>query len=144
MNEKIITLPNKKSLVLSHAGLAAYIAAGRNKQATSRTLELNTYAEWRDDGDIAVRFYHTDVITYHADGSFTLHTGGWHTQTTAIRLDTYNPAGLRFGFSKRVLYVHDTSIPYEERGKPMRFYEGMRYVPAENGHYRLEDATVAV
>lgn len=137
-SEKTITLPNTKSLVLSHAGLAAYIAAGRNKQATSRTLELNTYAEWRDNGDIAVRFYDTDVITYHADGSFTLNTGGWHTQTTAIRLDTYNPAGLRFGFQNRIMYVWDTNEIYEVRQR-VAFFEGMHYVPCENGRYRLDN-----
>lgn len=147
MNEKIITLSNGKSLVLSYAGLAAYIAGARKKGAIERTLELNTvavYTNWCGEGDIVIRFYYTDIIIYHADGSFTLNTGGWHTQTTVARLNTYNPAGLCFGVSKRVLYVYDHAIPYGQRGKPVRFYEGMRYVPSESGRYVLEDATATV
>jgi hypothetical protein len=39
-----------------------------------------------------VAYHSTDVVTIHPDGTFTLDTGGWDTQTTKERMTTYSPA----------------------------------------------------
>lgn len=59
----------------------------------SRKVANNTYLERRGD-DIAVRLHATDVVTFHADGTATLNTGGWFTVTTKARINDYLPGGI--------------------------------------------------
>lgn len=54
-----------------------------------RKIQNNTWLERRPNGDIAVRFHETDVVTYHSDGMVTLDTGGWYSVTTRERIETY-------------------------------------------------------
>lgn len=42
----------------------------------------DTYAIW---------FHNTAVVLIHADGTYTLQTGGWRTNTTKSRLNEYSP-----------------------------------------------------
>ena len=59
----------------------------------SRKVANNTYLQRRGD-DIAVRLHNTDVVTFHADGTATLSTGGWFTVTTKARINDYLPGGI--------------------------------------------------
>lgn len=56
-------------------------------------LGNNTYLV-RDDDDLSVRLHETNVVTYHADGSITLRTGGWFSRTTKDRMNTHLPSDL--------------------------------------------------
>jgi hypothetical protein len=56
-----------------------------------RLLQNNTYLVQRGE-DYAVRLHNTDVVTIHADGTYTLNTGGWETVTTKDRINGYGPA----------------------------------------------------
>ena len=56
-----------------------------------RKIANNTWLERRDDETIAVRLHQTDVVTYRADGSITLDTGGWFTVTTKDRMNRFTP-----------------------------------------------------
>ena len=60
----------------------------------SRKVANNTYLERRPGGDIAVRLHATDVVTFHADGTATLDSGGWLTVTTKARINDYLPGGI--------------------------------------------------
>jgi hypothetical protein len=60
----------------------------------SRKVANNTYLH-RVGDDIAVRLHDTDVVTFHADGTATLNTGGWFTMTTKERINRYLPGGIR-------------------------------------------------
>lgn len=79
---------------------------GRNKDR--KKLANNTYLVRRDNGDFAVKLHDTDVVTYHADGTITLSTGGWQTVTTKARINEYSHAGI----SQRqgVWYMSDGSL----------------------------------
>lgn len=61
----------------------------------SRKLANNTYAirfvSLPFDGAIAIRFHHTDILTFRPDGSVMINTGGWETVTTKERLNRYLP-----------------------------------------------------
>lgn len=59
-----------------------------------RKIANNTWLERRDDETIAVRLHQTDVVTYRADGSITLDTGGWFTVTTKDRMNRFTPFGV--------------------------------------------------
>jgi hypothetical protein len=45
-----------------------------------------------ENGDIAIRYHRTDVVTYHADGTTTLNSGGYLTHTTKERINEYSSA----------------------------------------------------
>lgn len=55
--------------------------------------------------DIGIRLHDTLVVVYHKDGSITVNTGGWHTVTTADRLERFGPSILRFNLRKGKIYV---------------------------------------
>jgi hypothetical protein len=42
-------------------------------------------------GPIAVRYWHTDIVVAHVDGTVTLNTDGWRTMTTKERMNDYLP-----------------------------------------------------
>jgi hypothetical protein len=102
---------------------AAHILAG-GRDKSERTIANNTKLVRRGN-DIAVRLHRTDVVTFHRDGTVTFNTGGWNTVTTRDRLNTYAPAGIRFGQKKGTLYA------YVGGGwdNPVPFRDGMRYDP---------------
>ena len=86
--------------------------------AQSRKVANNTYLERRGD-DIAVRLHATDVVTFHADGTVTLDSGGWLTVTTKARMNEWLPGGVYVGSIKGrwfLLYhggTHD-AVPYAD------------------------------
>lgn len=65
---------------------------GRN--ANRRKLNPHTYAERRDNGAIAVKFWETDILLWRPDGSCVVNTGGFHTVTTKDRLNQFLPLGV--------------------------------------------------
>ena len=61
---------------------------------SERKLAHNTTIR-RQGGDIIVRYYETDIVTYHPDGRITLRDGGYSTATTIKRLHAMTPSGVR-------------------------------------------------
>lgn len=59
----------------------------------SRMAARNTLDYTMPDGERRIRLHGTDVVTFHADGGFTLDTGGWNTMTTRDRMNGWLPAG---------------------------------------------------
>lgn len=93
-------------------------------RGTATTLEVRPFPE----GDaVAVRYHETDIVTYHADGSVTLASGGWNTATTARKLDEYSPWSV--GSTDRTWYVHAYDRASGERVDVV-FADGMRLVDA--------------
>jgi len=54
---------------------------------SSRTIANNTTLVDLGDGSIGLRLHSTIVVTFNADGSIVLRTGGYHTTTTKDRLN---------------------------------------------------------
>jgi hypothetical protein len=80
----------------------------------NRKLGNNTYLSRLDDATLAVRLHATDVVLIHADGTYTLNSGGWRTVTTKERLNNYSPA--RVSQKKNVWYVHHSTgtVAYQD------------------------------
>lgn len=95
---------------------------GRNKNR--RKVGNNTYANRRENGDIAITLHDTDVVTYHSDGTYTLNSGGWLTVTTKDRLNSYSP-----------FVVHSikgrwqVNLSADHLAGEVPFYDGMRLDP---------------
>jgi hypothetical protein len=93
----------------------------------AKKLAHNTTAERRPlpDGDaIAVRLHSTDVVTFHADNTITLNSGGWRTVTTKDRINAVLPAPLK-------VYSSDGVWTLQRMGNApavvSEFYDGMRF-----------------
>ncbi len=84
------------------------------KGRASRTIANNTFLA-RDGEDIALYLHRTPVVTFKADGSIVLNTGGWHTVTTKDRLNRVARAhGWNLYADKRVWYVaHRSGAKFE-------------------------------
>jgi len=60
----------------------------------SKKLGRNTYLHRHALGiDICVKLHGTDVLTFKPDGSVVYNTGGWHTNTTKDRMNSYGAGG---------------------------------------------------
>lgn len=90
-------------MTLTHAQAKDLIRRGRNG---SRRLGNNTYLYPVGADDYAVRFHATNVVTIHADGTYTLNTGGWDTVTTSQRINDYGPARVSSQNGERFIW-HD-------------------------------------
>lgn len=93
----------------------------------SRKVANNTYLERRGN-DIAVRLHATDVVTFHADGTATLDSGGWLTVTTKARMNEYLPGGISLGSVKGRWYFMYPG-----------HYEGDSYVRSERPNVPYAD-----
>jgi hypothetical protein len=76
--------------MMTHAQARHIFSTARNPEA-GKPLENNTRLHKRGN-DYAVRLHSTDVVTIHANGTYTLNTGGWHTATPKARINDYSPA----------------------------------------------------
>jgi hypothetical protein len=62
------------------------------KSRASKKIANNTCLVRLEDGTIAVRLHSTDVVVLHADGAYTLQSGGFKNATTKARLNRFSPA----------------------------------------------------
>jgi hypothetical protein len=107
----------------------------RAKKIGNNTLEYTN-----DKDERVIRHFQTDVLTFHADGSITLNSGGWRTVTTKLRLNTYQDLVV-ISQDQRVWYVVSCPVYYTDKdGKEFRspdwstkpthiFADGMRVYP---------------
>lgn len=96
---------------------------GRNRE--SRKVANNTYLQRRADGSIAVMLHSTDVVKFFPDGSVKVNTGGWDSNTTRDRINTWSPFRLHAG---RI------NLPYPNAGPGLPFRQGMRLHPTGNAN----------
>jgi len=101
----------------------------------SRKVGNNTYLERRPGGDIAVRLHQTDVVTFHADGTATLDSGGWLTVTTKSRMNDYLPGGISLGSVKgRWFLTYAGHHTYDADGNYLAYVKSERpSVPFADG-----------
>lgn len=62
--------------------------------AQCKQVARNTFEVYYKNGIRAIRFHHTDIITFYKDGSFMLNHGGYKTVTTKKRMNHF----IRNGF----------------------------------------------
>lgn len=68
-----------------------------------------------------VQYHNTKVLTFHLDGSISVQTGGWYTQTTAHRINQFG-RGVGAFIRKREFFI-------TWRGKEYPMKEGIRCYP---------------
>lgn len=112
----------------------AYLANGRNKMDRPAPFGTHTRIVKRSDSTIAVKYHATDVITYCADGSIVLDSGGWRTTTTKSRMTMYTPFSVyQSDYLWYITYKDSDGIARE-----VIFTDGITFTPEGRG-YRVED-----
>lgn len=104
-------------MTLDYGTAVEFISKGRNKE--SRRYANNTYLERRAENAIALRLHSTDVVTFYADDTVMLNSGGWLTVTTKDRLNyvlgirVYSDRGRWFvSFLRDSRFDEDNVYPY--------------------------------
>lgn len=76
---------------LTHKEGQRLMQSARNR-AAGKPLQNNTRLFDHKDGSFGVVLHGTEVVTVHTDGTYTLRSGGYTTNTTADRIHRYSPA----------------------------------------------------
>lgn len=84
--------------------------------ATSPKIVANNTVRYQRGEDTVWRLHQTDIVTRHADGSYTLTSGGWRSSTTKDRLNRFGP-------------VQWYSVKGEWVSGKGPFYDGVRVAP---------------
>lgn len=74
---------------MTHSTAVSKIRGKTNR--SRRKLGNNTWGVIHGNGDVGIILHKTEIVTIHADGSYTLNTGGWRTYTTRGRMSEYTP-----------------------------------------------------
>ena len=90
----------------SYAAALSYLGNKQDRPAANNTRLIK-----REGGRIALRLHSTDIVTWNADGSATLNTGGWRTVTTKSRINAATSARL---YQKGGVWFHGDGHPFED------------------------------
>lgn len=74
----------------------------------ARLVARNTLDYMLPDGTRKIMLHHTNILTFHPQGGFTIDTGGWGTVTTRARLNEFLPDHWRVSTQKGVMCLNDT------------------------------------
>lgn len=74
-------------VIKSYAAAAAYLGKKSDRPLPGRATRLQR----RADDMIAVKYHNTDILTYAADESIILNSGGYRTVTTKAKMNEYLP-----------------------------------------------------
>ena len=111
---------------MTYEKAAQVLASARNQEA-GKPIARNTRL-FKRGNDYAIRFHYTDVVTIHADGTFTLNAGSWQSVTTKARMNEYAPVRIyQKDFNWFVMPDYNPKIKDDEKSQiPPSFQNGMR------------------
>lgn len=93
-------------------------AAKRFRQGT--TVPGLDHTSLRKEGDnYVLRYYKTDIVTFHGNGAVEFDTGGWMTPSTVRRFNLYAPRHWNFRSKSGVLWL------YYEDDRMAEFQDGL-------------------
>ncbi len=78
-----------------------------------KKLGNNTFEVTYPNGNRAIRYHHTDVITYHPNGDIVLNTDGYLTSTTKERMGYLNDRGYHISQVNKIWYLVNRSTKKE-------------------------------
>lgn len=69
----------------------------------------STTVDRLNNGDIAIYYHYTNVVTLHSDDTFTIKTGGYKTNTTKKRINDFSPVNV---FQKDFEWFLADNVPF--------------------------------
>jgi len=100
--------------------------------AQVKPLSNNTFEVNYSNGNRAIRYHHTDIITYHSNGDIILNTNGWLTNTTKER----------FGFLKGYRIIQDNKVWYIAKSPNGSWPSKGTWIPFKDGMTIHPDGTI--
>lgn len=82
------------------------------RNSDRRKVGNNTYAEILNDTTVAIKLHNTYVVKIHADGTYTLNSGGWQTATTKDRINQYSPVRVYQEKYQWFVTIHSKTYPF--------------------------------
>ncbi len=76
-----------------------------NLNVQVKQLSNNTFEVTYPNGDRAIRYHHTDIITYHPNGDIVLNTNGWLTSTIKERMGYLSETGYSIQQVNKIWYL---------------------------------------
>lgn len=136
-----------------YQSLVDKLATIRTKKRMQELMGRNTVLHMTRDRDnsIAIRFHATDIITVKPDDTTTVNTNGYHTVTTAERLDAHLPGGWKVyrRFNKigggglyRAHGVENEQLYWTNRSHPFSRPGVMIEIPLTDGDIIMPDGTL--
>jgi hypothetical protein len=115
-----------------HSWIVAKSFFERHRRGSEAKLGHNTvlrevFTGERGSEDVQVVLHDTPIVTFHADGTLTLNSGGWHSVTTKARINEILPMHIQIQQIKGTWWV----VEYAGRGvgavgPKLKFFDGMR------------------
>ncbi len=81
------------------------ISQPNSESISVRQIGNNTFKVEYSGGKSAIRYHHTDIITYHPNGDIILNTDGWLTSTTKERMGYLNETGYSIQQVNKIWYL---------------------------------------
>lgn len=112
--------------MMTHEKAAQVLGTARN-QNDGKPLGRNTRL-FKKGEDFVIQFHRTNVVTIHADGTYTLNSGGWQTSTTKERINEFSPVRIyQKSFAWYVMPAYNPRLVENEKPSlPPTFEDGMR------------------
>ena len=101
----------RDSLEIADLADCITILAKARDQYAGKPLAKNVRLVRRGN-DCVIRYYQTDVVTYHADGTLTLRNGGWDTISTRDVIIAFSPVYIEGGKGQWTVTVNGTRYPF--------------------------------
>lgn len=96
--------------------------------AQVKKLGNNTFEVQYPNGDRAIRYHHTDVITYLPNGDIVLNTDGYLTSTTKERMGYLNKTGYSIQQRNKIWYLVER-LSKGSKGQEWTFKDGITIHP---------------
>lgn len=110
----------------TYPALRRFVEEGRD--GSRRRIAHETYAVLHEDR-VGIVYHATEVVSVHADGSYTLNSGGYRTATTKARMGEFTPDGVSVYQSKHEWFVRLNG--WGEAGQTFPYADGFRLVHGE-------------
>jgi len=94
---------------------AEMMMSSARSKSNGKPVANNTRLFDNGDGSYRLRLHNTDIITYNADGTWTISAGGWTTVTTAQRVREYSPIKLLIESNEWYVWLE----PREDDPRPL-------------------------
>lgn len=104
--------------MLDHCKGSEILTNGRSHKKIAHMTEIR-----REGGDYIIRYHTTDVVTQHADGTFTIRAGSWQSNTTKKRINDYSPA---YVYQRGYTWYVATPQTFDNPKGEVLFKDGMK------------------
>jgi hypothetical protein len=85
-----------------------HIAGASHEWQVASNVKLRViYSTTEREGYFAIVLYHTEIVRYYADKTFSVDNGGYNTPTSSRRITQFTPEGYAFYHNRMKLVIYE-------------------------------------